>query len=300
MATVELGIHAGPQDIELAELRRLWRFCDEAGFDLITCWDHFYESPPRDGNGPCYEALPTLTALALETSRARVGCLCFGMGYRNPAVLAKSLTTIDHLSQGRLTVGLGAGWHEPEHVGYGFARKLPPAKERLDKLAEGVQVIRLLLTQERSTFEGAYYRLENAANFPRPVQPRIPLIVGGPGERRTLAIAAQFGDGANQAYLALDVYRHKNEVLDHWCEVFGRDPTTLERSVILHWDLTSSGQPKPARAGALAGSPQQAIETLGSYVEAGAQRISLAIRPPVDWQALEDFMAQVMPAIRHG
>jgi len=114
---VELGVHTGPQDIELDELRRLWRHCDAAGFDLITVWDHFYESPPRDGNGECYEALASLTALALETSRSRVGCLCFGMGYRNPAALARSLTTIDHLSNGRLTVGLGAGWHQPEHEG---------------------------------------------------------------------------------------------------------------------------------------------------------------------------------------
>ncbi|MEA2641067.1 MAG: hypothetical protein QOF51_2461 [Chloroflexota bacterium] len=108
MPKVELGIHTGQQDVELDELRRLWRHCDQAGFDLITVWDHFYESPYVDGNSRTYETIPVLTTLALDTARSRIGVLCFGMGYRNPALLAKSLTTIDHLSGGLLTVGRGA------------------------------------------------------------------------------------------------------------------------------------------------------------------------------------------------
>src|SRR5207249_1083284 len=106
-------------------------------------------------------------------------CLVFCMGYRNPALLAKAMITVDHLSQGRVSVGLGAGWHVPEHEGYGYP--LLPVKERMDRLSEGIRVIRLLTTRERSDFSGTYYTLTNAASFPQPVQKRLPLIVGGAG-----------------------------------------------------------------------------------------------------------------------
>lgn len=296
MPRVELGIHTGPQDIELAELRKLWRHSDAAGFDLITIWDHLHESPPRDGNGPCYESIATLSALALETQRSRIGCLCFGICYRNPALLAKSLTTIDHLSGGRLTVGIGAGWHKPDHEGYGFG--LPPAKERLDRLSEGIRMMRTMFSQPRSSFEGTYYRLNDASNIPQPVQARIPIIVGGAGEQRTTAIAAKWADGTNQGYLEPDVYRHKNQVLDQWCERFERDPKTLERSALIHYRMSSRGEPPSSTEGAIHGSVQQVIDKLGRYVDAGAQRISVAIRPPVDWDALQAYVEEVMPAFR--
>jgi F420-dependent oxidoreductase-like protein len=296
--TVALGLHAGPQDIELDDLRKLWRTCDEAGFDLITTWDHFYESPPRDGGGIAYESIATLAALALDTSKSRVGCFCFGMTYRNPAVLAKSLTTIDHLSKGRLTVGLGAGWHLPEHQGYGIP--FPPAGERLNMLSEGLRIVRMMMTRARSNFEGKYYRLKNAANIPPPVQERVPLIVGGGGEKRTLSIAARLADGSNQTYLTAEDYKHKNQVLDRWCEHYDRDPDRVQRSVILHFHMSS----KPARPndphepGSVWGEPQKVIDTIGEYVDAGAQLVSFALRPPVDWDALQSFIEDVMPAFR--
>jgi F420-dependent oxidoreductase-like protein len=293
---MELGVHTGQQDIELAELRKLWRHCDAAGFDLITIWDHFYESPPRDGTGVCYESVATLSALALETQHSRIGCLCFGISYRNPAMLAKSLTTIDHLSNGRLTIGLGAGWHVPDHEGYGFG--LPPVKERMERLTEGVQIVRAMFSNERSTFDGAYYRVQDASNYPQPVQRRIPIIVGGGGERRTTAIAAQWADGANQAYIEPDVYRHKNEVLDQWCETFGRDPKTLERSLLVHFRMSSRNGAAQPQQGAIFGPPQQVVDKLGEYAEAGAERVSVAIRPPVDWDSLQSYIEDVMPAFR--
>ncbi len=296
MARVELGVHTGPQDIELDELRKLWRYCDGAGFHLITVWDHFYESPPRDGSGPCFESIATLSALALETQRSRIGCLCFGICYRNPALLAKSLTTIDHLSAGRLTVGIGAGWHKPDHEGYGFG--LPPAKERLDRLSEGVRVLRTMFSNPRSTWDGSHYRLHDAANIPQPVQPRVPIIVGGGGEQRTMAIAAKWADGANQAYIEPDAYRHKNRVLDQWCEKFQRDPQSLERSLLVHYRMTSKGTPTGPLEGAIHGSAQQVVDKLGQYVDAGAARISIAIRPPLDWESLQTYVEEVMPAFR--
>ena len=294
---VELGVHTGQQDIELDELRRLWRHCDQAGFDLITIWDHFNESPPRDGNGVCYEVLPLLATLALDTQRSRVGCLVFGITYRNPGMLAKSLTTIDHLSHGRLTVGLGAAWHVPDHEGYGFV--LPPVKERLDRLSEGTRVLRAMFDGDHANFEGRYFRLHDARNVPLPLQAHIPIIIGGGGEQRTTAIAAKWADGTNQGYMPPDTYRHKNEVIDHWCEHFDRDPKTLERSIILHFYMSSTGRPPGGQAdGGLHGSPQQVIDRLGQYVVAGAERVSVAIRPPVDWDALQSYIEDVMPAFR--
>jgi F420-dependent oxidoreductase-like protein len=298
LATLKLGCHTGQQDIELDELRRLWRHLDASGFDLVTVWDHFYESPPRDGNGVAYESTTALAAMALETQNCRVGCYVFGMGYRNPAVLAKALTTIDHLSHGRLCVGLGAGWHIPEHEGYGFV--LPEPRERLDRLSEGARVIRAMFTSPSTSFEGKYYRVKDAKNIPQPVQARIPIVIGGGGEQRTLGIAARYGDGWNCTYVPPEVYAHKVDVLRQWCERVGRDPSTLDRSVQLHFSMSSKGvQPSGAqRDGGLWGEPQQVIDRLGEYVEAGAQGVNIAVRPPVDWDALQSYIEDVMPVFQ--
>src|SRR6266852_830468 len=109
------GVHTGQQNCSLEELRRLWRYVDQAGFDWLSVWDHFYEAPPIDGNGSCFETVSALTLLAADTAKVRVGCLVFCINYRQPAVLAKAFATIDHVSNGRLEAGLGAGWHEQEY-----------------------------------------------------------------------------------------------------------------------------------------------------------------------------------------
>jgi F420-dependent oxidoreductase-like protein len=302
MPRIELGVHTGQQDISLDELRRLWRYCDENGFDWLSVWDHFYEAPNRDNAGPTYEAVALMAAMALETKNVRIGCLVFCMNYRNPALLAKSLTTIDHLSGGRVTVGLGAGWHVQEHTAYGY--DFPPVKERLDRLSEGVRIIRGMLTRDRTTFAGKYYRVASVANNPRPVQQRVPIIIGGGGEQRTLSIAARRADGWNVPYIGPDVFAHKSKVLDMWCEKHGRDPKSIEKSVNLHFLMSSKGPRDVSRlregaaAGGLSGEPQQVIDKIGQYVDAGASRVNIAIRPPVDWEALQEYVEDVMPAFR--
>ena len=297
MPVVELGIHSGHQDIELDEVRALWRRFDDAGLDFISVWDHLYESPYRDGGSPTYEALTLLAALATETKSCRVSCLCFGMRYREPSLLAKALTTIDHLSHGRLTVGLGAGWHVPEHEAFGFG--FPEVRERLDRLSEGTRIVRSMLDNERTTFKGKYYRTDDVANIPRPVQAHVPIIVGGGGEQRTMAIAARYADGTNQGYMTPERYAAKNRVADEWCEKLGRDPKSLERSTLIHWRMFSRPRPEsPVVPGSMYGEPQQVIDQLGEFVDAGAQRISIAIRPPLDWDAIESFIEDVMPAFR--
>ncbi len=308
---MKIGVHTGQQDIEMDELRRLWRFVDSNGFDFVSIWDHFYEAPPIDGTSPEFEAVACMAAIAVETENVRIGCHVFCMGYRNPALLANSLMTIDHLSNGRVEAGIGAGWHVAEHEAYGF--RFPPVKERMDRLEEGLQALRLLTTEERSNFDGEYYQLKDALLYPRPVQERMPIVIGGRGERRTLRIAARYADGWNVPYINVEEYERLNGVLDHWCEVEDRDPTTIERSINLHMQMgvnetdadriaSDRGQAlesggRAAATGALRGGPQQAIETLKIYEEAGASRVSIAIRPPVEWDALQAFAEEVIPAV---
>ena len=150
--TLSLGAHVGQQNMTMDEMRALWRKLDDARFDWISAWDHFYEAPPAGGTQPHFEALATLGALAAETQHARLGCLVFYVGYRNPALLAKAATTLDHISGGRFELGLGAGWHFWEAKAYGY--EFPELKSRLDMLDEAATIIRGMLTNERTTFHG--------------------------------------------------------------------------------------------------------------------------------------------------
>src|SRR6185312_2372275 len=117
---LKFGLNIGQQNISMEEMRRTWKWADNAGFDWVDVWDHFYEAPPEDGNGTCFEATTCMAAIACETRNVRIGVLVLGMNYRHPAILANALCTIDQLSGGRLEIGLGAGWHEPEYRAYGI------------------------------------------------------------------------------------------------------------------------------------------------------------------------------------
>ena len=306
------GVHTGQQDCSLEELRRLWRFIDQAGFDWLSVWDHFYEAPPIDGNSPCFETVSALTLLAADTTKVRVGCLVFCISYRHPAVLAKALATIDHVSNGRLEAGLGSGWHEQEYREYGIP--FPAIAVRQDQLEEAAQIIRSMLTQETTTFAGKYFQVRNARCNPKPIQKRLPLWIGGAGEKRTLRSAARYADGWNIAYVTPQVFAHKNQVLSDWCEKEGRDPATLTRTVNLGFylktDATAADAERRHRlagwgsmaemfeGGMLFGTPKQAVERVGQYFEAGASRVTIALRAPFDWDALRGYVEEVLPAFR--
>jgi len=306
------GVQTGQQNCSLQELRELWRFIDGAGFDWISVWDHFYESPPVDGNGSCFDAVSALTLVAADTVNVRVGCLVFSVGYRHPAVLAKALATIDHASNGRLEAGLGAGWHEPEYRGYGIP--FPAQGVRHDQLDEGIQVVRLLLTQDSTNFAGQYFQLEDARCNPKPVQKHLPIWIGGVGEKRTLQTAARYADGWNAAYVSPEVFSQKCDVLDQWCDRMGRDPSTIARTVnvgfYMKTDAASarvererfiqeSGPLAEARVrGMFFGTAQEVAERAHQYREAGAARVALALRAPFDREALQSFVEEVMPLFR--
>ena len=309
------GVHIGQQNIEASALRALWRHLEDAGVDWISIWDHLYEAPPAGGTQPHFETLTTLGALAADTTRARIGVLVLYPGYRNPALLAKAATTLDHLSGGRFVMGLGAGWHELEARAYGFG--LPAIGQRLDMLEESVQLIRSMLTQERTTFEGSYFRTDDASCLPPPVQKRLPLWIGGTGEKRTLRIAARYADGWNAAYIGPEEFARLSGVLDDWCEREGRDPGEIERSVNLSFSLSADAagaeraideirarwgdEAVPRlREGSLLGTPDDAAKRVAQYLEAGANNVNIALRAPWDEEALEAYVTQVLPALQRG
>lgn len=305
---MRFGIHVGHLAGPLDELRRLWRFADTHGFGWFSVSDHFQETPGQGGRGPCFEAISMLAAAALETRRIRVGCLVFSVSYRHPAVLAKAVTTIDTLSDGRVVCGLGAGWHEAEYRSYGIP--FPSAGVREDQLEEYAQVLRLLFDEPFADFSGHHYTLDRAPNFPKPVQRRLPIWVGGGGERRTLRTAARYADGWNVPYLSAGEWRAKSAVLDRWCEREGRDPGAIRRTANVGFycgaDAVGAMRAqerfvrewgeREQRGGFLRGGMREAAAQVAAYREAGVEQLNIAVRAgPYDWDALLAFAEEVVP-----
>jgi F420-dependent oxidoreductase-like protein len=250
---------------------------EAAGFELVTVMDHFYQirgiGPETD---PMLEAYTTLSALSQRTSKVQLGALVTGVTYRNPAILAKTVTTLDVLSGGRAILGVGAAWNDEEHRGYGI--DFPPVPERMDRLDEALTICRAMFTEDRPSFEGRYYRIDRALNVPRPIQPGGPrIVVGGGGEQRTLKIAAKHADMTHWFPLGLEVLKHKTEVLVRHCETVGRDPSTIERTmatpVILAVDDAQGAELlarlPPERRAAIATSAEQGADAIRPYLDAG-------------------------------
>jgi F420-dependent oxidoreductase-like protein len=307
---LKIGLHTGPQDLSMAELQKLWRRADQAGFHWISVWDHFYSNPLTDNRrNPCFEGVAAMAALAATTTRARVGCLMFCVLFRNPGLLAKSAVTIDHLSNGRAELGLGAGWFEEEFKEFGYA--WPPVKERMDQMEEGVQIVKSLLHTGKATFKGRYYDVPGAECTPRPMQKRLRLWVGGRGEKRTPRIAAQYADGFNLPYVSPALFKQRQQEVDSHLGKFKRNPQDIERSVNLHFMMASTAATETLmkqrydrmteiqRGGVLMGSPQQVVDRIKEYDAAGAQGLNIAFRAPVDWDAFETFIEKVFPVV-HG
>jgi len=312
---MKFGIQVGHLGGPLDELRRLWRFADEHGFDWFSVSDHFQETPARGGGFPCFDSISTLTAAAVETKRVRVSCLVFSISYRYPIVLAKALTAIDLLSNGRVTCGLGAGWHEAEYAAYGIP--FPSAGTREDQLEEYAQVLRLLFDQDYADFSGAHYTLAHAPNFPKPVQKRLPIWIGGGGEKRTLRTTARYADGWNVPYISPAEWAAKSAVLDRWCERERRDPRAIARTINVGFYLGADAKGAahaderfraewsgtvPAdntRTGMLRGLARDASGMVAAYRDAGAEQLNIALRAgPYDWDALAAFAQDVMPQFR--
>ena len=289
------GVHTGLQHTTILELVELWQRIETAGYGWISIWDHFYAAD-LTGNPHCHEAVAAHTALACTTSRVRCGSLVYCVGYRHPAVLAKALATIDHVSNGRADIGLGAGWSQVEYDAYGIP--FPPVKVRMDTLEEAAACVRGLLHDDTTTFTGEHFRLTDPQCVPPPLQAKLPIWIGGGGEKRTLRIAAQYADGWNIPFVAPDEFARKRAVLHRHCEDVGRDPAEIACAVNvgLAWreeDLEPQfGNLRMAvRPGVLMGSDEEVLDRIGEYVTAGADQLNIAVRAPWDPEGLERLAA---------
>ena len=251
---------------------------EKAGFDMVTVMDHFYQirgiGPETE---PMMEAYTTLSALATQTSRVKLGTLVTGVTYRNPALLVKQVTTLDVISKGRAILGIGAAWNEDEHKGYGI--EFPPIARRMDRLGEALTIAKLMFTQDRPSFEGTYYKIDRALNVPRPIQPGGPkILIGGGGERRTLRLLAEHGDIGHWFGGNLEDLKRKKKVFEEHCAAVNRDPSEVLLTVGLTLVLAENDKDAKAlmdgltperRAMAKTATVPQAAEVIGQYMAAG-------------------------------
>ena len=295
----------------------------------IWVYDHFH-TVPRPSEEATHEAWSLMAAFAGVTGRVRLGQMCTCMGYRNPAYLAKVAATVDVISEGRLEMGIGAGWYEHEWRAYGY--DFPRAGERLEMLREGIEIMRQSWTTGRATYAGKHYSVDGALCFPRPLQGEVvpgsrhnglPLWVAGGGERKTLRIAAEFADYTNFSGAPEDFTR-KSDILRGHCQDVGRDFDEIVRSqnfnvVIGHnraavrerldWirdHYTGNGMPADAvdhyvhmfETGPLVGTPEQIAETLADYEANGmTYAITNFVEQAFDLSGVELFEREVIPAL---
>jgi F420-dependent oxidoreductase-like protein len=238
------GLDIAQHQLTWDELVSRTRFAEASGFETAWVFDHF-SALYADPNGPCLEAWTTLAGLAALTERIRLGTLVTGMTYREPSILAAEVITVDHISSGRVEFAVGAAWNEKEHrqlgIGGAGAAGLPAAAERLDRLEEGIEVIRRLFTQDHVSFEGTYYRLDDATYRPRPVQqPHPPIWIGGNGRQRTLPMAGRLADVWHGWASDGNQLAEMQAIIDRAAEEAGRDPADVLRASSLSisepWD----------------------------------------------------------------
>ncbi len=249
MPNIRVGAQMHPQHTTYADFARAVKQAEALGVDTLWDWDHFF---PLSGepNGPHYEAWTLLTAMATLTTRAEIGCLVTCNSYRNPNLLADMARTVDHISGGRLILGIGAGWNERDYHEFGYP--FGTARTRLEALERDLPTI--------------LQRMEKGVPPPKR---KIPILIGGEGEKMTLRLAAQYADIWN-GFGPAEKYHHKNEVLDNWCSEVGRDPRQIERSV------TVGAEDVPGK--------------LDGFLEAGATHFILEMDSPWDFSRLERLL----------
>jgi len=280
-------------------MTRVAQTADEVGFASVWLVDHFH-TIPRPSQEVMFECWMSTAALARDTRTIRIGQMVTCNSYRHPALLAKMASTVDVLSHGRLTVGIGAGWYEHEYRAYGYA--YPDAPLRLRYLREAVQVMLAMWKEQEAHFEGTYYQVRGAINQPKGVQkPHIPLLIGGDGEKVTLKLVAQYADACNVGDDPASV-KQKLAVLKQHCETVGRDYQSIHRTSSTLCLLADSDEQalallpveRKARLGnevrtALIGSPETIRQRLAAYEDAGVQELLLRFVDGTNLEALRRF-----------
>jgi F420-dependent oxidoreductase-like protein len=272
---------------------------DELGFHAVYVPDHLHPIPPSQA--PVFEAWTMITALAAATDRIRLGPLVTSNSYRNPALQAKIASTIDVVSNGRVIFGIGAGWYEPDYLGYGY--EFGSAGDRLRRLDEAVQLIRRFWTEESVDFEGRYYRASGGLNQPKGIQqPHIPVLVAGAGEQKTLRTVARWADASN-IIESPEVLRHKYDVLRKHCADVGRPYDDIRRTATTSYILGASDAEARSRvpAGAefafpgdlasygLIGTESTIRERIAAYVDAGVHELVVGFEHGLDVHELRHF-----------
>ena len=263
-----------------------WKLFEELGFDSVWDCDHFQQ--PSRPQGPYFEGWTLLAALAARTSRIRLGVLVSCNTFRHPALLAKEAATVDHVSGGRLELGLGAGWYEPEHHAFGL--DFPSTPELVGRFREAVEIVDLLLRQDVTTYDGRYYQLLDAPFRPAPVQkPRPPLTLGAHGPKM-LAVVARYADRWN-SHGSVEEMGQRNAILDEHCAAIGRDPRSIIRS-LYGW------------AKLMPADPWQSVDAfehvIGAYREVGINEFIIDAPGEDRFDILERVASDAIPHLRRG
>jgi F420-dependent oxidoreductase-like protein len=281
---VRFGVQTPPQHVTYQQIADAWALIEELGFDTAFTFDHFMPIF-SDPNGPCFEGWSLLAALAARTQRLKVGVLVTGNAYRAPIVVAKMAATLDHVANGRLILGMGAGWFERESTAYGLPFHTVGGRAR--RLDESLQVMKMLFTQPRSTFSGRYYTLVDAPFEPKTVQrPYPPILIGGVGPKLLQPIVARHADIWN--FFADPDTAKMKALIEHFdgvCRQVGRDPAQIEKSA-------------GVRAAMLEGSATDVRARLQALVDLGVRHFIISLPQPYDLGLLRRFASEVMPAFR--
>jgi F420-dependent oxidoreductase-like protein len=305
---VKLGANCWGQYTDWPALREAAIRADHLGFDSLWTWDHLY---PIVGSheGPIFEGWLTLAAWAEATERATVGLMVGANTFRNPAVVAKMVTTLDNISGGRAVLGIGGAWFETEHRGLGIEFSGSPG-ERLRWLDEAVQIMRGMLHGERPS-GSRHYTARDALNLPLPLQEHLPILVGGGGERKTLRIVAKYADACNVGG-GFENVKRKDEILRRHCTEVGRDESEIGRTAgvgmcIIRDDpaearrvatetFAHNGDAKPWR-NQLVGTVDEVVENLKPYLGIGFRHLIVGFPSPYDAESMERLMSEVKPRL---
>jgi alkanesulfonate monooxygenase SsuD/methylene tetrahydromethanopterin reductase-like flavin-dependent oxidoreductase (luciferase family) len=284
---------------------------DRLGFDDLWTWDHLYPIV-GDHEGPMLEPYAILAAWAEATERVRLGLMVGANPFRNPALVAKQITAIDHISDGRAILGIGAAWFETEHIGLGIEFGASPG-ERLRWLDEAAPILRGMLDGTRPSSDGRY-PVKVALNLPAPIQEHLPMLIGGGGERKTLRIVARYADACNVGG-GFENVKRKDEILRRHCEEIGRDESEIERTVgvgvcIIRDDPAEALRVQDemfARNGKarrwqnqLIGTPEQVVEILRPFLGIGFRHFICGFPSPYDAESMERLMTEVKPELLRG
>jgi F420-dependent oxidoreductase-like protein len=305
---VKAGVLVWNQYTDWPAMLQIGRSADALGYDSLWTWDHLYPIL-GDPEGPFLEGYMVMAAWSQHVSRATIGLLVGANTFRNPGLVVKMVTTLDHLTDGRAVLGIGGAWFDTEHAAFGIEFG-SGFGERLDWLDESVQLMRDMLRDGSGTARGEHYHAAGARNDPAPVQAHLPILVGGAGEKKTLRTIAKYADAWNVAQVTPEQAAHKNDVLKRHCEDVGRDSDEIERSLSLGPMVIRDDPAEAAMVVAeiqaanpgiereiLTGSAAHITEHCRAFAEVGFGHFIYHAPAPYDAETLERFVTEVKPAI---